>query len=254
MTDDLLIRQFIKKCECDFVKFCGISVFPSYQVVSKEMSLEKSTREGFDSVASAFYDVSTGAHRLEMWSKLYLRQMNAKYLVFHELTHILDAEVYSQKDKIKNVSNKGYTEYHAAQIDFMLLLGAKNITDPFSFSMNQRLTTFSREENVYEFMMQPHNHADAMIERHDFPASIEALAVTLGLIFNYYGRRSICKMYATDFVDDADNSAIAKLIRPDTVKALDAYMLGWFDTTKVALVDSLYYRMAISLAQQYKLS
>lgn len=111
MTDSLLLKQFIKKCESDFMCFCGIDTFPPYNVVSKEMTLDKSKKEGFDSVASAFYDVSTGAHRLEMLSKLYLPQMNAEYLVFHELTHILDAETYSQKDKCKNVANKGYTEY-----------------------------------------------------------------------------------------------------------------------------------------------
>jgi len=252
MTEDLL-KQFIKKCESNFMCFCGIDAFPSYQIISKEMTLDKSKREGFDSVASAFYDVSTGAHRLEMWSKLYLPQMNAEYLAFHELTHILDAEMYSQKDKNKNVANKGYTEYHAAQNDFMQLLGAKSITEPLSFSMKQRFKTFSREESAFDFLMQPHNHAVAMIERDDFPASIEALAVTLGLIFNYYGRRSVCIMYATDFVDSADNSVIAKLIRADTVKTLDMFMIGWFEKSKVAMIDSLYFKMAISLAQQYNL-
>lgn len=254
MTDSLLLKQFIKKCESDFMCFCGIDTFPPYNVVSKEMTLDKSKKEGFDSVASAFYDVSTGAHRLEMWSKLYLPQMNAEYLVFHELTHILDAETYSQKDKCKNVANKGYTEYHAAQNDFMQLLGAKNITEPFSFSMKQRFETFSREESAFDFLMQPHNHAISMIERDDFPASIEALAVTLGLIFNYYGRRSVCKMYATDYVDNADNSVIAGFIREDTVKALDMFMLDWFTKERVSMIDSLYYKMVISLAQQYHLS
>ena len=235
------------------MRFCGVDSFPPYSIVSKEMTLDKSKKEGFDSVASAFYDVSTGAHRLEMWSKLYLPQMNAKYLVFHELTHILDAETYSQKDKGKNVANKGYTEYHAAQNDFMQLLGARSTDKPFTFSMQQRFETFSGGKSALEFLLQSHSHAVAMIERVDFPASIEALAVTLGLIFNYYGRRSICKMYAVDFIDNTDNSAIAKFIRPDTVKALDMFMLGWFDDIKVTLIDSLYYKMAISLAQQYKL-
>ena len=254
MTETILLKQFIKNCESDFMRFCGIDSLPSYQIISKEMTLDKSQNEGFDSVASAFYDVSTGAHRLEMWSKLYLPQMNAEYLVFHELTHILDAETFSQKDKCKNVANKGYTEFHAAQNDFMQILGAKSIDEPFSFSMNQRFGTFASEESAFDFLMLPHNHAVAMIERGDFPASIEALAVTMGLIFNYYGRRSVCKMYATDYVDNADNTVIAKFIREDTVKALDMFMLGWFNKDKVAMIDSLYYKMVISLAQQYHLS
>ena len=180
--------------------------------------------------------------------------MYAKYLVFHELTHILDAETYSQRDKDKYVANKGYTEYHAAQNEFMQLLGAKNITEPFSFSMKQRFETFSREESASDFLIEPHNQAVAMIERDDFPASIEALITTLGWIFNYYGHRSICKMYASDFIDTVDNSVISKLIHEDVVKLLDAFMLGWFTEKDVTLVDALYYRMAISLAQQYRLT
>ena len=57
----------------------------------------------------------------------------------------------------------------------------------------------------------------------------------MGAIFNYYGRRSICKMYATDYIDEADTSVIAGFISEDTVKALDAFMLGWLDTGKVSL-------------------
>ena len=99
----------------------------------------------------------------------------------------------------------------------------------------------------------PHSHASALIERSDFPADIETLAVTLGLIFNYYGRRSICKMHASGYIESVDNSSIAKLIRDDAVQALNAYMLGWFDDSKVAMLDKLYYNMVISLAQKYHL-
>lgn len=111
----------------DYKKFVGISAFPDFTIKSKEMTLEKSTTQGFDAPAAVFYDVPTGKHSLEIWSKLYLPQMNAQYLVFHEFTHIWDAEVYSLKDKVKHMSNKGYTEFHAAQVDFMRILGARNI-------------------------------------------------------------------------------------------------------------------------------
>ena len=60
-------------------------------------------------------------------------------------------------------------------------------------------------------------------------------------------------MYAKDFEDKADNTVIARLINENTVKALDAFMLGWFDQSRVTLIDTLYHKMAISLAQQYKL-
>jgi len=248
------LESYIKGCESYFIHFCEINSFPKYQIVSKELTLDKALKQGFDSVAAAFYDVTTGTHRLEIWSQLYLPQMNAKYLVFHEFTHILDAEIYSQKDKLKNVSNKGYTEYHAAQNDLMQLLGEKSVSEQFSFNMNQHFETFSGKKSALEFLMMPHKHAVEMINRKDFPANIEALAVTLSLIFNYYGRRSICKMYANNFEDTADNTIIARLIHEDTVKALDVFMVGRLDKGKVAMIDTLYQRMAISLAQQFKLA
>lgn len=247
------INEFVKRCEADFISYLGIDSFPRYRVVAKEMSLKTSQKQGFDSTAAAFYDVSTGSHTLEIWTDLCISKMNAEYLVFHELTHIYDAEKYSERDKIKHVANKGFTEYHAAQNDFMQLLGAKKESEQLSFSVQQEVDTISGKMSAFKFVMMPHDHAIKMIKRIDFPANIEALAVTFGLIFNYYGRRSICKMYATDFEDKADNTIIAKFIHEDTVKALDTFMLGWFDQGRVAKIDELYYKMAISLAQQHKL-
>ena len=173
--------------------------------------------------------------------------------MFHELTHIADAEKYSQQDKLKHMSNRGYTEYHAAQIDFMKLLGVKKISDTFSFSMTQKFETVGGEKTALQFTLAPHDLAVSLIERDDFPANIETLATTFGVTFNYYGRRAICKMHSTDFKDEIDNSAIEKFLGIDTVKALDTFMQGWFGPEKVAMIDMLYGRMVVSLAQKYKL-
>ena len=108
------ITCYVRRCVNDYKEFAGIDNFPTFTIKSKEMTLSKAETQGFDAPAAAFYDAETGLHILEIWSKLYLPQMNARYLVFHELTHILDAEIYSRKDKMKHMSNKGYTEYHAA--------------------------------------------------------------------------------------------------------------------------------------------
>ena len=248
------IISYVRSCVNDFKLFVGINTFPDFKIISKEIALEKATEQGFDALAAALYDSSKDLHSLEIWSKLYLPQMNAKYLVFHELTHIWDAEVYSKKDKIKYVSNKGYTEFHAAQIDFMRILGAKNIFTSFSFDMNQKVETFSGTKTAREYLNEARIIATNLIQRTDFPANIETLAVTLGAIFNYYGRRSICKMYANSYNDTADMSAISSLIKEQTVTALDNFMLEWLTPERVALVDKLYYRMAISIAQQYRLA
>lgn len=153
-----------------------IDSFPSFDVKPKEMTLEKSLKQGFDAPAAAFYDIPTGNHTLEIWSKLSLPQMNA------------------------------------AQIDFMKSLGAKSIAEPFSFSMKQSVETFGGTKTAKEFVDMPRNLANELISREDFPANIETLATTMGAIFNYYDRRLICKMYATDYIDEADTSVIAGFI------------------------------------------
>ena len=155
----------------DYKKFVGISAFPDFTIKSKEMTLEKSTTQGFDAPAAVFYDVPTGKHSLEIWSKLYLPQMNAQYLVFHEFTHIWDAEVYSLKDKVKHMSNKGYTEFHAAQVDFMRILGARNIYEPFSFDMGQRIETYSGTKKAKDFVEK---------------TGIDTLAVAIGTAHGIY--------------------------------------------------------------------
>lgn len=252
---DLLV-QFIKNCEKEYKAFMGIDAFPSYQIRKKELTVEKAQTQGFDSLAAAFYDIPTGGHTLEIWSKAFLPQMNSKYLVFHEFTHILDAETYSCRDKFKHMSSKGYTEYHAAQIDLLTLLGAhKAIQESgFSFSISQSFETFGGKKTADDFLKMPCVHASELISRDDFPANIEMLAITFGLIFNYYGRRSICKMYATDFQDTVDTSRFVDFLGIDTIKALDDYMLGWFAPSKVDLINQLYGHMIISIAQRNHLS
>ena len=250
---NVCLELFLKNCVVDYLKFTGEEKFPDYQIIPKKLTTSKAESQGFDSMAATSYDLKTGSHSIKVWEDAYLPQLNAKYLIFHEFTHIMDAEKYSQKDKIKYRSNRGYTEYHAAQIDFLQLLGANNTQSAFAFSMNATVETIGGTKTAKQFLEMPHSHASALIERSDFPADIETLAVTLGLIFNYYGRRSICKMHASGYIESVDNSSIAKVIRDDAVQELNAYMLGWFDDSKVAMLDKLYYNMVISLAQKYHL-
>lgn len=230
----------------------GMDSMPSYQIVPKDVSLQLAINQGFESPAAVSYDLSSGTHILKIWSTVPM--LYADYLVFHEFTHILDAETYSKRDKLKHMANRGYTEYHAAQIDFMKLLGVKSINEPFSFSMRKSLKTYGGTKTAAEFLMEPHIHATELINRQDFPANLETLATTFGVIFNYYGRRSICKMYAIDYIEKVDNSSIIKLIKKETVEALNNFMYGWFDNNRVSAIDQLYQQMAISLVQQYHLA
>lgn len=250
---DNIIFDYIKNCEEEYKEFLRTSYFPPYEIVLKELNLEKAENKGFDSWATALYTISTGQHRLEIWDKLHTLGSTGKYIVFHELTHILDDEEFVEKDNKQYVANHGYTEYHASQVELLQMLGVKHQNEDIRFSENDMLNTVGGMKTVKEFTEFPHNIANDLINRNDFPADIETLKTTLGLIFNYYGRRSICKMHADYYTDDADNSVIARLIYPQTVDFLNGFMTGWFDYSKVDIINQLYFKMIISLIQKYHL-
>lgn len=77
-----------------------------------------------------------------------------------------------------------------------------------------------------EFVIAAHDTATNLINRSDFPADVETLSITFGLIFNYWGRRSFCKMYAIDYVENVDNEAIKKCKGKKSYKGLDVLMDG----------------------------
>lgn len=245
------IYDYVFGCVEEYKEFVGIDSFPSFRIVPKEITKEKSQSQGFDSWATTYYDTDTGEHTIEIWSNIWLPEFNAKYLVFHELTHIWDAEIYSQRNKMKYIANKGYTEYHAAQIDLLKALGAKKISKPFSFKIDQSLQLIEGEKTVADFVDAPRKLAEQLIIRPDFPSRIETLVTTLGAIFNYYGRRSICKMYCKDYDDSFKSSIIESFIGRDAVQFLNSYMIDWFDAPKVVIADTFNYKMYAALAVRH---
>ena len=247
------LDRYVKACVNDYLKFIDESEFPEFEIRPKRITLDKWEKQGYDCWAATFYDGAADKHTLKIWKDVYLPQLRADYVLFHELTHILDAERYAKGDNIKYTKNRGFTEYHAAQIDFMKLLGVSNIKDIFSFSMSQTFETIEGEKTALQFFQAPHKIAVNLIERADFPANLETISTTLGVIFNYYGRRSICKMYAKDFKDEIDNSVIEKFIGTKTIKVLDAFMLGWLEPERIAMIDTMFGNMIISLVQKYKM-
>ena len=102
--------------------------------------------------------------------------------------------------------------------------------------MKQKFETVENSKTAEEFVITAHNTLSNLISRSDFPADVETLAITFGLIFNYWGRRSICKMYAVDYEEKVDNEAIEKCIGKEPFKALDAFMNGWLTKDQIKLI------------------
>lgn len=251
--EQVLLNVYINQVASKYVDFMSIDVLPEFKVVEKKISLTDANKKGFGSFAAHVYDIPTGTHQLKVWSEIYKPQLHVEYLLYHEFTHILDTEMYVQNDKMKHVMYRGFTEYHAGQIEFLKLLGAEKANLPIAFSMNQRFKTVGNSMAAMEFLVSAHKTASELIVRGDFPADAETLSVTFGLIFNYWGRRSICKKYALDYIEKVDNTAIEKLIGKEPFKALNAYMKGWLSGEQIELIGNFFFKMFASKMEEYSL-
>lgn len=233
----------------EYIEFMGLVEFPTYQLQYKEVSLLKADAQGFDSIAQTFYQPMTGQHILSVSSNLLL----SKYVVFHEFTHMLDSEMYVHGDKVRYAGLSGYTEYHASQVELAHLLGASSIETIPSFSMSKKITTISGEKSVYQYVHEKYQHAIDLFSRKDFPANIDTLKSAFGVLFNYWGLRSICEMYAADYEEAINNTAFLRYIPTLLFVPLNKLMHGWMDKKQIDSSILLYTNSIFPIIQQYKL-
>ena len=146
----------------------------------------------------------------------------------------------------------GYTEYHASQIELMVLLGIDSGRST-QFEFNTRIETFPFEKSVKEYLCSKHQFILDMMGRCDFPKNIETLKTTLGCLYNYFGLRSICKIYAKNYIEQVDNTVIIKTLPPKFFPILDFCMQGEFDKTKVEMSFEIYSKLIFSMIKKYKL-
>lgn len=234
----------------EYKNFMGIKQFPKYTLQTHEVSKSTADLQGFEVAASTFYQPLTGQHTLLISTNLNLY----KYLMFHEFTHMHDSELYVNGDKMRYAGLSGYTEYHASQVELVQLLGAKTIDTALSFSMNTIISTFAGDKSVLQYVQEKYQHAIDLFSRTDFPANVNTLKSAFGVLYNYWGLRSICEMYATDFVETIDNEAFIKVIPTFNFTLQNNLMHGWLDKTKIDLSIPLYVNTIFPIIQDHKLS
>ncbi len=123
----------------------------------------------------------------------------------------------------------------------------------FEFLLNSKIETFPSEKSVEEYLCTKYQFVVDMMNRSDFPASIETLKTTLGALYNYFGLRSICKMYAQNYVEQVDSTDIIKIIPQYIFSTMNIFMQGWFDKSKVELSFGPYSNAIMPLIMVYKL-
>lgn len=243
------IRRLIEKYEKEYIEFMEIEGFPKYKLELFEMKMDEVDTAGFGASAQAIYNPKTDEHTLRIWIDLEL----TKYIVFHEFTHILDSEMYADRDSLKYFYLSGYTEYHASQVELMVLLGIDSINPvEFAFSLNSKIETLPSEKSVEEYLCTKHQFVVDLMSRSDFPANYETLKIVLGVLYNYFGLRSICKMYAQNYVEHVDNTTIIKILPLHLFYEMNAFMEGWFDKSKVEKSFGPYSNAIIPMIKEYK--
>ena len=248
MDNDTIIQK-IKSYEHDYKSFMNIKTLPEYSIITKTASINVAEMSGFESLASTKYDLNGYLHTLYVSSNLPLY----RYVLFHEFTHILDTEMYVNKDICRYIGISGYLEYHASQIELMELLRAKSNAEVISFSVRYIIETISGKKTVIQYLSEKYQHAVELFCRNDFPSDINMLNAALGVLFNYWGLRSICKMYSTDFIFQENNQVFLNIIPNADFNALNCVSAGWMDSTKRESCITLYFKTILSLIKKYDL-
>lgn len=241
------IKNLIKEYEKEYIDFMGIERFPQYRIELFKMDVAKSDAAGFGSMAQAKYNFKTNEHIL----RICIDSKISKSIIFHEFTHILDADMYAAKNPLKYMGLSGYTEYHASQVALMIMLGADKIQPhDFSFALDTKIKLFETGETVENYLNSRHQLVLDMMNRTDFPRDIEALKTTIGVLYNYFGLRSICKMYAEDYHEKVDNTVVVKKISSELFEEINSSMVGWFNQSQVEASFITYKRIIEPMLQK----
>lgn len=171
----------------EYMSFMKIDTFPDYEIQDQEI---KENSE-YIHVAAAEYDLENKKHILHIPKDREL----PKYIYFHEFTHILDASKYNNHDINHDRCLTGYMEYHASQVEFRYILGAKALDDSVVFTMETRIGT---DWTVKTYLDNKLNTAKKLITKDDKNNQIDGI----NALFNFFGIRSICYAEAKNYTDD----------------------------------------------------
>lgn len=249
MIRELLVKQ-LKTYEDEFKDFMDIKEFPTYQLCTKEVSTITADFKGFEAVASTSFQPQNNSHTLSVSTNIAL----SKYYIFHEFTHMLDSEMNVKGDKIRYAGLSGFTEYHASQVELMELLGANTVDEVLSFSMGTIITTIAGEKSVYQYVNEKHRHAIELFSRGNFPADLDTLKSAMGVLYNYFGLRSICEEYSVDYTEKIDNKVFLKFIPTQLFVTLNRLMHGWLNEGEIELSINIYLNIIFPLINEFKLA
>ena len=253
MITDEMEAQIVKYID-EFMNFMNINSFPQIDILSRVASEKTLSKNGVEVAAQAHFTPETGRHTLTITTNIPL----LKYVIFHEFVHVFDTESLCKSEnvtiaKCKYMGIHGYTEYHASQIELLTLLGANSAKDTICFSMKDIIHTMSGKISVQNYIDDRYSTAKALFCASGFPQSVASLGTALGILFNYWGLRSICRMFATDYEEIVDNEAFLHFIPSKDFSAMNMLMNGWLKKTQIDTLMLIYINTILRMNTTYKL-
>lgn len=209
-----------------YKRFMGITSVPQFAIEYFEPELEQK----YTSVAQAVYDQRTDIHRLRLPSGYEV----PRFLLYHELTHICDMRMFKKGEKTHDFCLAGFMEYHASQIELMVLMGAAHFDDHILFSMSDCSNYLGW--TVQQYLENKLTTAVDLICEKDQRFRI----MGLDAFFNFLGLKSICSMYALDFVDTFNYRPFADRLPTSLLFEIRKDLVGWIEN--VEKVVALYSR------------
>lgn len=195
----------------EYKRFLGIDYFPNFEVKPLQLDLSQQAC----AFAKTEYDCKAKQHTLYIPTICEL----PRYVIYHELTHILDAEEYSNGNSEHDYCLNGYLEYHAAQVSMMQMLGATSVCEQISFGMDDLISDCS----VKEFLEKKYRLAVSLMKDSDKSKKVDGLDV----FFGYLGFASICKLFANDYSDRSEYREAFAFFPLTLFYEIRETMVGW---------------------------
>ena len=221
----------------------GINEIPAYTLERRNVDITASDSRGYDAIATALYQFDQQRHVLKIVNGIII----PKSVFFQEVTHIIDVEDHARHNQIRYITLSGYTEYHASQVELMCLIGAKTINDTVSFSVDDRINTFLGTMSIREYLRRTYKVASDLFMRPDFPVDSQALSSAVGTLYNYFGLRSICEMYSTDYEEELTYDAFLYVLESTAFTAVNKLMHGWINKSQIEICMVTYYSLIAPL-------
>ncbi len=213
--------MMMEKMIDNYKQFMEIDTFPEFEIQYYALDCSKDYSYG----AQAVFDVKTKKHTLRLPTNFEV----PRFLLFHELTHILDAEKYSIGEKNHDFCLHGFTEYHASQVELMVMIGAETISSAVCFSMKEQINR--SDWSVQKYIDNKLETARKLMQYSERRRRIDGL----GALYNFFGLRSICSLYSSDFIDQYDYHDFLETMSSYLFMSLKSYMIGWVNDVEKAV-------------------